>query len=117
MLLHAFHAEMPNKGTDYFQTEIDNMTNDKLACAMEFGSPKLGLLRDWLDTLVGGQKKVILWTYWPLSQWLVREVRTILIPSESESGSGSGSDMWGLYLNTDIKPVRSIAGNQLLCYP
>lgn len=44
--------------------------------AMEYCSPKLVYVRSRLQTLVEQRKlKVVLWTHWPLSQWLVQQVR------------------------------------------
>lgn len=50
------------------------MSNEDFLHAMEFGSPKLGRVGDQLRSLVREKKKVILWVYWPLSQWLLQQV-------------------------------------------
>ena len=42
---------------------------------MEYGAPKLAWLRRYLKRVVGqGKQRVILWVYWPLSQWYIQEV-------------------------------------------
>lgn len=86
-LLSKFHGEFPDEGLDYYKQTIADMTDDDLTLAMEFSSPKLGWIKNRLQQLVMvGKKKVILWVYWPLSQWLVREVSTNTSQKKTWSG-------------------------------
>ena len=56
-------------------TEIPNMDTHAYVRAMEYGAPKLAWLRRYLKRVVGqGKQRVILWVYWPLSQWYIQEV-------------------------------------------
>lgn len=86
-LLSRFHEEFPDEGLDYYKQSIAGMTDDDLTLAIEFSSPKLGWIKNRLQKLVMvGKEKVILWVYWPLSQWLVREVSTVTSQKKSWRG-------------------------------
>ena len=70
------------KSTRYLR----ELTDTEWLNVLEWGAPKLGHLRDQLRNLVEEQeKKVILWVYWPLSQWLVLMVCCSLIVDYSFS--------------------------------
>jgi hypothetical protein len=63
--------------------KVKGMTYDQIEAALRFGAPKLAWLKHYLrNTLTAKDngKKVILWVYWPLTQWLVEQVST---PSQS----------------------------------
>ncbi len=60
---------LPSKGQD-----VRKMNDERLLCALEWAAPKLGRLRDRLTSLVAEGKRVLIWVYWPLSQWFVTEV-------------------------------------------
>ena len=54
---------------------IADMDARSLVRAMEYGAPKLAWLRRYLKKVVGQRKqRVVLWVFWPLSQWYIQEV-------------------------------------------
>jgi len=63
--------------------KVKGMTYDQIEAALWFVAPKLAWLKHYLrNTLTAKDngEKVILWVYWPLTQWLVEQVST---PSQS----------------------------------
>jgi len=55
------------------------MTYDQIEAASRFGASKLAWIKHYLrNTLTAKDngEKVILWVYWPLTQWLVEPVNT-----------------------------------------
>jgi hypothetical protein len=59
--------------------KVNVMTYDQIEVALRFGAPKLAWLKHYLrNTLTAKDngEKVILWVYWPLTQWLVEQVST-----------------------------------------
>jgi hypothetical protein len=63
--------------------KVKGMTYDQIEAALRFGAPMLAWLKHYLwNTLTAkdNAEKVILWVYWPLTQWLVEQVST---PSQS----------------------------------
>jgi hypothetical protein len=54
--------------------KVKGMTYDQIEAALQFGAPKLASLKHYLRntlTVKDNGEKVILWVYWPLTQWLV----------------------------------------------
>jgi len=59
------------------------ITHDQIEAALQFATPKLAWLNHFLwNTLTATDngEMVILWVYWPLTQWLIKQVST---PSQS----------------------------------
>jgi hypothetical protein len=59
--------------------KVNGITYDKIKAALWLGAPKLAWLKQYLwNTLTAKDngEKVILWVYWPLTQWLVKQVIT-----------------------------------------
>jgi hypothetical protein len=63
--------------------KVKGMTYDSIEAVLQFGALKLAwviyYLRNTLTAKLKGEK-VILWVYWPLTQWFVEQVST---PSQS----------------------------------
>ena len=56
---------------------------DQIEAALQCGAPQLPWLNHYLRntlTVKYNREKVILWVYWPLTQWLIKQV---IIPSQS----------------------------------
>jgi len=63
--------------------KVKGMTYVQIEAASRFGAPKFAWLKHYLRntlTAIDNGEKVILWVYWPLTQWLVEQVST---PSQS----------------------------------
>jgi hypothetical protein len=59
--------------------KVKGMTYDQIEAALRLGAPKLACLKQYLrNTLTAKDngEEVILWVYWPLTQWLVEQVST-----------------------------------------
>ena len=59
--------------------KVHGMTFDQIEAALQFWAPKLAWPKQYLwNTLPAKDngEKVILWVYWPLTQWLVEQVST-----------------------------------------
>jgi hypothetical protein len=59
--------------------KVKGMTYDQIEAALGLGAPKLAWLKQYLrNTLTAKDngEKVILWVYWPLTQWLVEQIST-----------------------------------------
>ena len=55
--------------------KIADMEDRALVRALEYGAPKLAWLRRYLKKVVRqGKQRVVLWVFWPLSQWYIQEV-------------------------------------------
>ena len=55
------------------------MTYDQIEAALRLGAPKLAWLKQYLRNTFTAKHNgeiVILWVYWPLTQWLVKQVST-----------------------------------------
>jgi hypothetical protein len=51
------------------------MSNEQLAQGLSLGAPKMTYLANLLDNIVTKRKqKVIVWTYWPATQWFTEQV-------------------------------------------
>lgn len=110
-LLTRFNKRFPEWGGEFYRSPISEMSDSALVNAMEFGSPKLGQIRNRLREIVTEKKeKVILWVYWPLSQWFVQVVRTL-----AESDSDSDLHMETILISVGL--VRSITRFQLFRHP
>jgi hypothetical protein len=62
---------------------VKGMTYDQIEAALRFGAPKMAWLKHYLRNTFTAKdigEKVVLWEYWPLTQWLVEQVST---PSQS----------------------------------
>jgi hypothetical protein len=66
--------------------EVKHMNHARFEAAMRYGAPKLAWLKNWLckNMLLGKNnqnngEKVILWVYWPITQWFVEQVSTPLL--------------------------------------
>ena len=75
MVISEFAKAFPGK-TDQIPPpeKVKGMTYDQIEAALRFGARKLAWLKHYLrNTLTGKDngEKVILWVYWPLTQWLV----------------------------------------------
>ena len=77
-LLLWFREVWPSVGLDSIpldENNIKSMRKAQIQAALLFGAPKLGWLRRYLnEVVIRKREKVILWVFWPLSQWLVEQV-------------------------------------------
>jgi len=81
-VIYEFPKAFPGK-TDRIPLpeKVKGRTYDQIEAALRFGAPKLAWLKYYLrNTLTAKDngEKVILWVYWPLTQWLVEQVSTPL---------------------------------------
>jgi hypothetical protein len=63
--------------------KVKGMTYVQIEAALQFEAPKLAWLKNYFRNTLKAKdngEKVILWVYWPLTQWLVEHVST---PSQS----------------------------------
>jgi hypothetical protein len=59
--------------------QVNGMTYDQLKVALRLGAPMLAWLTQYLQNTLTAKdngERVILWVYWPLTQWLVEQVST-----------------------------------------
>jgi hypothetical protein len=59
--------------------KVKGMTYDQIEAALRLGAPKLAWLKQYLRNTLTAKaygEKVILWVYWPLTQWLVEQLST-----------------------------------------
>lgn len=75
-----FLETYPQFAGHFPSSRVRTMTNNELAVSMAIGSPKLKWLMWHMAKLHQRRpyKKVILWTYWPLSQWFVEQFLRLL---------------------------------------
>ena len=83
-VIHDFAKTFPGKTDRIRPPEMfKGMTYDQIEAASRSGAPKWAWLKHYLwNTLTAKDngEKVILWVYWALTQWLVKQVST---PSQS----------------------------------
>jgi hypothetical protein len=85
-LCAVFRQAFPQWATDYIPANeriLKNMDPDGLEQVLRWGAPKLAWLRDHLKKTLPGDKreersKLVIWCYYPQSQWLVEQYCRLL---------------------------------------
>jgi len=86
--------------------KVQGMAYDQILAALRLGAPKLAWLKQYLrNTLMAkdNAEKVIMWVYWPLTQWLVEQVSTPFTFPHSATHISSDIWIWCLTLTSTLR--------------